>query len=64
MFEVYFHNIMSYEYPFTEKNCPELTKKNFLVVFTRTLDSERSRWDRYVQPPNFLPHAEQKVKTT
>ena len=39
---------MSYEYPFIEKNCPKLTKKFILDVFTRSLDSEHSGWDRYV----------------
>ena len=33
---------MSYEYPFTEKNCPKLTKRKFSDVFTRSLDSEHS----------------------
>ena len=30
---VYFSSIISYEYPFIEKNCPKLTKKNFFRHF-------------------------------
>ena len=49
---------MSYKYPFLEKNCPKRTKKICLDAFTKSLDSEHSGWDMYVQSPNFLPNAE------
>ena len=48
LFYVYFSSVLSYKYPFIEKNCPKLTKKKFIDVFTRSLDSEHSGWDRYV----------------
>ena len=48
LFYVYFSSIMSYEYSFIENNCPKLTKKFFSDVFTRSLDSECSGWDRNV----------------
>ena len=58
LFYVYFSSIMSYKYPFLEKNCPKHTKKICLDAFTKSLDSEHSGWDMYVQSPNFLPNAE------
>ena len=33
LFYVYFSSIMSYEYPFIEKNCPKLTKKKIFRRF-------------------------------
>ena len=36
---VYFSSIISYKYPFMEKNCPKLTKKIFLDIFVRSLDT-------------------------
>ena len=36
---VYFSSIISYKYPFIEKNCPKLTKKIFLNIFIRRLDT-------------------------
>ena len=58
LFYVYFSSIMSYKYPFIEKKLSKAHQKNLLDVFTKSLGSEHSRWDRYVQPPNFLPNAE------
>ena len=48
LFYVYFSSIMSYEYPFIEKTAQNSPKKKNSDVFTRSLDSKHSRWDRYV----------------
>ena len=51
LFYVYFSSIMSYRYPFIEKKTAQnLPKKVSSDVFTRSLDSEHSGWDRF----NFL----------
>ena len=39
---------MSYKYPFIEKTAQNSPKKKISDVFTRSLDSKHSRWDRYV----------------
>ena len=37
LFYVYFSSIMSYQYPFIEKNCPKLTQKIFQTLLLGVL---------------------------
>ena len=54
---IYFRTIISYEFLLQKKTAQNSPKTIFQTLFSGVL-TQRSGWDRYVQPPNNLPNVE------